>query len=72
MNQITETNLELVCDYLEKQFDTRSWWPRAQPRKAKQEFRLMSGSSGALNVWCERWLDLGQVRKLEREIRKQS
>lgn len=72
MNKITETNHEIACDYLQKQFDTRSWWPKAQPGQAKQEFEQMNGSCGALNVWCERWLDLGQIRKLEREIRKQT
>jgi hypothetical protein len=72
MNKITEINHEIACDYLQKQFDTRSWWPKAQPKQAEEEFKLMNGSCRALNVWCERWLDLGQIRKLEKEIRKQS
>jgi hypothetical protein len=65
---ITDTNLPFACDYLQKQLETRSWWPRAQPRLAKQEFNLMRGSAGALNVWCERWLNSSQLRKLERKI----
>jgi hypothetical protein len=68
--KITETNLQHACDYLQKQFDARSWWPRAQPGLAKQEFKLMHNSPGALNVWCERWLDSSQLRKLERKIQK--
>jgi hypothetical protein len=68
--KITDTNLQLACNYLEKQFDTRSWWPRAQPGLAKQEFKLMHDSPGALNVWCERWLDPSQLRKLERKIQR--
>ncbi|MFW5443166.1 MAG: hypothetical protein ACKE51_02515 [Methylococcaceae bacterium] len=69
MNKITDSNLERACKYLQNRLDIRSWWPKAQPGQAKNEFKLMSGSAGALNVWCERWLDLGQLKKLEREIK---
>ncbi len=67
---ITENSLNEACDYLQRQFKMRSWWPRAQPRLAEQEFLLMKGSAGALNVWCERWLDFRQCRKLEQILRK--
>lgn len=67
---VTNANINFACDYLQKQFDTRSWWPRAQPGLAKREFQLMNNSPEALTVWCYRWLDLGQIRKLERKIMK--
>ncbi len=66
---IHDDNLQQACFYLQKQFDARSWWPRAQPRLSNHEFDLMNGSAGALNVWCERWLDLGQLHKLERALK---
>jgi hypothetical protein len=68
--KITDNSLHVACDYLQRQFDTRSWWPREQPRLAEQEFLLMKGSAGALNVWCERWLDRGQCKKLESVIKR--
>lgn len=68
MQKITDSNLTMACEYLQKRLDTRSWWPKAQPGQAQKEFKLMNGSAGALNIWCERWLDLGQLKKLEREI----
>jgi len=69
---ITDSELQVACEYLQKQFDRRSWWPREQPGLAQREFKLMSGSAGALNVWCERWLHLDQCRKLEQAIRRES
>ena len=70
IKRINDADLQIASNYLQKQFDTRSWWPRAQPGLAQQEFKLMNGSAGALNVWCERWLHLDQCRKLENEIRR--
>ncbi len=64
MNIITDENRQSACDYIQSQFDAHSWWPKAQPGKAKQEFNLMNQSAAALNVWCERWLDQGQLKKL--------
>jgi hypothetical protein len=69
---ITESNLQLSCDYLQKQFELRWWWPKAQPGLAKREFLLMNGSAIALNVWCERWLDAGQCRKLDKAVKRAS
>ena len=68
MIYITDDNLQPACDYIQSQFNAHSWWPKAQPNKARREFTLMNQSSGALDVWCERWLDRGQLRKLERKI----
>ena len=69
---INDSELQSACNYLQKQFDTRSWWPREQPGLAHREFKLMNGSAGALNVWCERWLHLDQCRKLEQVIRREN
>ncbi|MCF6203628.1 MAG: hypothetical protein L3J59_08160 [Methylococcaceae bacterium] len=67
---VTESNLQQASDYLQKQFNLKSWWPKAQPGLAKREFLLMNGSAIALNVWCERWLDAGQYRKLDKAIKR--
>jgi len=66
---INENNHSAACDYIQKKFDAHTWWPRAQPRLAKQEFNLMKNSTGALKVWCDRWLDSGQLRKLQRALK---
>jgi len=66
---LTESDLPKARNYIVEQFAAHSWWPSEQPGKAKQEFDLMKGSATALNVWCERWLDDGQCKKLEKEIR---
>jgi hypothetical protein len=66
---ITEEELSKASDYIANQFAIRSWWPCEQPGEAKREFDLMKGSSTALNVWCERWLDAGQCKKLEMDLR---
>lgn len=69
---ISDSNLQIASDYILQQFDRHSWWPKAQPGLAKQEFNLMHGSSEALNVWCTRWLDSGQLRKLTKEIQNKA
>ncbi|WP_258076136.1 hypothetical protein [Methylobacter tundripaludum] len=66
---LTEADLPKACDYIAKQFAAHSWWPTEQPGEAKREFDLMKGSATALNVWCERWLDAGQRKKMEKELR---
>lgn len=66
---LKEADLPKACNYILKQFEAHSWWPTEQPGKAKREFELMKGSAIALNVWCERWLDDGQCKKLEKEVR---
>ncbi|GEM_PF-424114 len=66
---ITESDLPKACNYIAKQFAAHSWWPSEQPGEAKREFDLMKDSATALNVWCERWLDAGQCKKMEKEIR---
>ncbi len=70
IKKINDNDLLIACDYLQKQFVTHSWWPRAQPGLAKHEFNLMNGSADALNIWCEKWLHSDQCRKLEREIKR--
>jgi hypothetical protein len=67
---ISETNIQVAREYLEKQLDTHSWWPKEQPGLAKQEFKLMQGSAEALDVWCEKWLDSSQLRQLEKKLKK--
>ena len=66
---LTESDLSKACNYIAKQFAAHSWWPDEQPGEAKREFDLMKGSATALNVWCERWLDAGQCKKMEKELR---
>jgi hypothetical protein len=66
---ITDAELSRARDYIAGQFIAHGWWPREQPGEAKREFELMKGSAGSLNVWCERWLDAGQAKKLEKSLR---
>jgi hypothetical protein len=66
---ITDAELSKACDHISKQFAAHSWWPCEQPGEAKREFDLMKGSTTALNIWCERWLDTGQCQKLEKALR---
>lgn len=65
---IKETDVSKARDYIDRQFAAHSWWPTEQPGEAKREFELMKGSAAALNVWCERWLDAGQCKKLEKAL----
>jgi len=66
---LTEADLTQACNYIAQQFAAHSWWPTEQPGEAKREFDLMKGSASALNAWCERWLDAGQCKKMEKELR---
>lgn len=66
---LTENELEAACSYIERQMDTRSWWPKEQPGEAQREYELMKDTALALNVWCDRWLDEGQCKKLEKAVR---
>lgn len=66
---ISDSDLSKACDYIAGQFAAHSWWPRAQPGNAKQEFDLMKDSALGLTVWCRRWLDGGQLLKLKRALR---
>lgn len=68
-NSINDNNLSTACNYLQKKFDAKSWWPKAQPGLARQAFTLMKGSAGSLNIWCQQWLDLGQLIKLEKALK---
>ena len=65
---IKESELSQACDYIRSQFAAHSWWPCEQPGEAKREFNLMQGSATALNVWCEKWLNVQQCQKLEKSI----
>lgn len=67
--QINPTDLERAQSYINRQFETRSWWPKEQPEQAKHEFKLMQNDAAALGVWCDKWLDAGQCRKLEQSIK---
>jgi hypothetical protein len=68
--KITDTELEAACHYLQQQLETHTWWPKEQPGEAKHEFTLMKDNAISLNVWCERWLDSGQQRQLEKAIKR--
>ncbi|MFI3136333.1 MAG: hypothetical protein QX197_06090 [Methylococcaceae bacterium] len=61
-------NLPRAQHYIQRQFNSHSWWPKEQPEQAKHEFNLMQADSTALNVWCEKWLDAGQRQKLNNAI----
>lgn len=65
---INPTNLISAQHYIQRQLDTHSWWPKEQPEQAKHEFSLMQHDPNALNAWCEKWLDAGQCKKLEKSI----
>lgn len=65
---VKETELPAACDHISKQFAAHSWWPCEQPGEAKREFKLMNGSATALNVWCEKWLNVEQCQKLEKSL----
>jgi hypothetical protein len=66
---INENNHSAACDYIQEKFHAHTWWPGPQPRLAKQQFNLMKNGTGALEVWCNRWLDSGQQRKLQRILK---
>jgi hypothetical protein len=68
--KITDTELQAARHYLQQQLETHTWWPREQPGEAKHEFALMKDSAMSLNVWCERWLDSGQLRLLEKALKR--
>lgn len=66
--ELKEAELPKACEHISRQFAAHSWWPCEQPGEAKREFNLMKGSATALNVWCERWLDVQQCKKLEKSL----
>ncbi len=66
---ITDSELEAACRYIRDQMELHSWWPKAAPADAKREFDLMCGTAMSLNIWCDRWLDEGQCKKLENAVR---
>lgn len=68
--KITEAELPAACAYLQNQFAAHSWWPKEQPGQALHEFTLMQGSAASLTVWCEKWLDTGQIRQFEKAIKR--
>jgi hypothetical protein len=68
--RITETELEAARHYLQQQLETHSWWPKEQPGEAMHEFTLMKDSAVSLNIWCERWLDSGQQKKLAKALNR--
>ncbi|NOU20907.1 MAG: hypothetical protein HOO93_03810 [Methyloglobulus sp.] len=66
---LQDSEVDVACHYIRRQMDAHSWWPKAQPREAQREFELMCGTALSLNVWCDRWLDEGQCKKLEKSVR---
>jgi hypothetical protein len=68
--KITESEFAAARDYLQKQLEGHSWWPKEQPGQARQEFNVMKANATALNVWCKKWLDSGQLRQLEKAIKR--
>jgi hypothetical protein len=67
--RITEAELPKACAYIADHFAAHSWWPKEQPGEAKREFDLMKDSALSLNAWCDKWLDAGQCKKLEKVLR---
>ena len=68
--KIAEAELDVARHYLQQQLEAHSWWPKEQPGEAKHEFALMKDSVISLNVWCDRWLDSGQCRALEKALKR--
>jgi hypothetical protein len=68
---ITESEFVAARKYLQKQLEGYSWWPKEQPGQAREEFKVMKANVTALNVWCKKWLDSGQLRQLEKAIKRQ-
>ena len=68
--KITESELEAARHYLQQQLETRSWWPKEQPGEARHEFILMEANAISLTVWCEKWLDSGRQRLLEKALKR--
>jgi hypothetical protein len=68
--KITESDLEAARHYLQQQLETHSWWPKEQPGEARHEFTLMKANAVSLSVWCEKWLDSGQLRQLEKALKR--
>jgi len=66
---LKDSEVDPACHYIRRHLDTYSWWPKEQPGEARREFELMNGTALSLNVWCDRWLDAGQYRKLEKSVR---
>lgn len=66
---INDTQLASAREYLQKQFEAHTWWPKEQPEQAKYEFKLMNASATTLSIWCEKWLDAGQRRQLEKALK---
>lgn len=66
---LEESDLQAACNYIQRQMDAHSWWPKEAPGEAREQFELMRGTAHALNVWCDRWLDEGQCKKLEESIK---
>ena len=67
---IEESNMDAVKVYIKQQFAHLSWWPAEEPTKAIEEFDSLDDSLEALVGWCDKWLDLGQWRKLKNAIQK--
>jgi hypothetical protein len=67
---IEAASLAAAQAYLQQQFSQLSWWPKAQPWKAKEEFEVMQDTPERLTAWCEQWLDGAEWRQLKRAIQK--
>lgn len=65
---IDASNIEAVKGYIRQQFEQRSWWPTEGPLQAKEDFERMQGSPEHVTEWCEKWLDGGQWRALEKAV----
>lgn len=66
---LTDSELDAARRYIRGQMEIYSWWPKGAPGEAKREFELMCGTATSLNIWCDRWLDEGQLKKLEKSVR---
>jgi hypothetical protein len=70
MKKVTldKSNLQATRDWLRRQMETQSWWPREQPRVAMEEFLHLPDTPAALQQWCEQWLYAYQWRQLEKAL----
>jgi hypothetical protein len=65
---LNPSNLAVAREYLRQQMETQSWWPKEQPHLAKEEFLQMQAAPDSLTAWCQKWLNSGQWRQLEKAI----
>lgn len=68
--QLDESDFRTAGEFIAEQMRTKSWWPRAQPHLASEQFRQMKDTPDGLSAWCDHWLDAGQKHQLKTYLRR--